>query len=747
MGDDKSLFALADPQTIKLLQYRAPGVSTSDAEFVQSRIHSGEAFGMIEDQDAKSRIVHRLMQLRYPIPSLHTLRNDASYLQCPLVVLKVLLQPPRRVTTRDLLIQMLPDEYKSTFNQRFQYIILYLFRNFPLYGQKTPGKDHRNDIQPQQQHSQSAWRQLLALFRDLDFKLTRKQYVRVNAEPDEVFHEQISSTSSTSALWVSEFKDVPLKERSGIPKWSSHELDKDHLRFEELKCNEGVSGRFITSFFMKRSMLSAFLWPDEHVKYSPQAQIHRMRVLDPESHELPFSSAELDAYLSSTIPLASSLQARDCEASICYVSSGGSVYSDGPVYGPVSPHGLGSSDSPVYPVYFNGPISSGGSVYYDGCISPNRYVFPNGYVSSGSSIYPDGSVSLNGPVSSGSSIYSDGPTSVFSIASVHSTATAATEASNPMPLDTSGEPAGSSLALRKDVELINSSTQTIIAEISPENFLSTNTAATETYNHMLLDTSGESAGSSLAIRKDVELINSSTQTITEISLEHSTATAAIEASNPTPLDTSGKLAGSYPTLQQNFKLIDGSMQTITEISLEHSTAIAATEASNPTPLDTSGELAGSLALRKDIELIDGSTQMITKINPENFLDRARQLLVSDYELSVDCSSEAPVYQPEQCLDMLLENNSNKVWAWKIVHIMNPHTDTTSSLLRLESQSFVDRINPVRQKMYGFAYMPLGSHQLRLFTFEKCMDFLRSSRSNGQRRIWLLPPIRGINYTN
>jgi hypothetical protein len=92
-----------DPTTIQAIQSRAPALSNSDFEYVESHMRSGEFFPGVTNPAMRADISQLLLTTKELIPTLNTLLKDVRYLKQPATILSTLL----------------PKSPKSTLRQRF----------------------------------------------------------------------------------------------------------------------------------------------------------------------------------------------------------------------------------------------------------------------------------------------------------------------------------------------------------------------------------------------------------------------------------------------------------------------------------------------------------------------------------------------------------------------------------------------------------------------------------------------------
>lgn len=80
MGSKEAL-DYVDPEDVREVQLRAPGVSQLDFHHLATLVTSGNAFKRMADGDLRRELVARMKSIKYLIPSLHILQKDFKYLR------------------------------------------------------------------------------------------------------------------------------------------------------------------------------------------------------------------------------------------------------------------------------------------------------------------------------------------------------------------------------------------------------------------------------------------------------------------------------------------------------------------------------------------------------------------------------------------------------------------------------------------------------------------------------------------
>ncbi|KAI8719918.1 hypothetical protein NCS52_00774100 [Fusarium sp. LHS14.1] len=91
MGSRSSLRHI-DPESVRELQLRSPGVSQRDLEHVTRVVASKLVFKSLTDMSERTKLLNRLKSINFLIPSIYTLQKDAKYLRPCAGVVKQLIQ-------------------------------------------------------------------------------------------------------------------------------------------------------------------------------------------------------------------------------------------------------------------------------------------------------------------------------------------------------------------------------------------------------------------------------------------------------------------------------------------------------------------------------------------------------------------------------------------------------------------------------------------------------------------------------
>ncbi|KAF4944801.1 hypothetical protein FSARC_14575 [Fusarium sarcochroum] len=80
MGSKEALQHV-DPEAVRELELRVPGVSRRDRAHVAAMIISGEVFKGLSDHSEREKVLNRISDIKYLIPSIFTLQRDFGYLK------------------------------------------------------------------------------------------------------------------------------------------------------------------------------------------------------------------------------------------------------------------------------------------------------------------------------------------------------------------------------------------------------------------------------------------------------------------------------------------------------------------------------------------------------------------------------------------------------------------------------------------------------------------------------------------
>jgi hypothetical protein len=95
--------SLADPESVKLVELKAPGLSRNDLELLREPMQNEELFPLIRDPNQREIIWARLSSIEDLIPTIHTLFEDVKYLRLLQRAIRRLLLPDFKGTIRKTL--------------------------------------------------------------------------------------------------------------------------------------------------------------------------------------------------------------------------------------------------------------------------------------------------------------------------------------------------------------------------------------------------------------------------------------------------------------------------------------------------------------------------------------------------------------------------------------------------------------------------------------------------------------------
>jgi hypothetical protein len=91
-GDEELTYNL-DPETVKLLEGRAPKTSLADRDFITRAIESRSAFPLLHDNVKRLRLLQNVVAVDGMIPSIKTIAKDSLYLEDCAKAMRTLIDP------------------------------------------------------------------------------------------------------------------------------------------------------------------------------------------------------------------------------------------------------------------------------------------------------------------------------------------------------------------------------------------------------------------------------------------------------------------------------------------------------------------------------------------------------------------------------------------------------------------------------------------------------------------------------
>ncbi|RDL30195.1 uncharacterized protein BP5553_10473 [Venustampulla echinocandica] len=301
-----------DPATVEAIQLRAPLVSTQDAAFINDQMASGTLFHSVTDPSAREKIRCNIMRVDHLIPSLSTFCEDTKYLEPCAITMKLLvkLQPRETIDRAFFRIWTRPDgpfirqDGEQHFTpiegdeaSRFRYSLLQLFlmcmRGFPQMVNIACRKDVE-DVKPAVTEPNSITIYRLAAFahklgfdseeirnllasdpevQEMCICLNRLESdgeadeAQLKSDARELLHlwqaqkgrrSNATSASEPKPILAIDTVDQQLLQRCGRPFNRAHKCDKRFLFLRWIYETSESRGRYITSFFVKRSIFVSF---------------------------------------------------------------------------------------------------------------------------------------------------------------------------------------------------------------------------------------------------------------------------------------------------------------------------------------------------------------------------------------------------------------------------------------------------------------------------------------------------------
>ncbi|KAH8650305.1 hypothetical protein BGZ60DRAFT_347266, partial [Tricladium varicosporioides] len=178
-GDDQELMKLADRESVKLVELKAPGLSRGDLELLRKPMRDEKLFPLIRAQDQRDMIWTRLSSIGDPIPTIHTLFEDVKYLRPLQRAIRKLLPSDFKGTIRKALRRAFTGTHQEegefkvqTGEQKFTsctgsvedqiwygilHLWLYAMRHFDRLVEECPKKEEKQTLPVPQKPSSLLW--------------------------------------------------------------------------------------------------------------------------------------------------------------------------------------------------------------------------------------------------------------------------------------------------------------------------------------------------------------------------------------------------------------------------------------------------------------------------------------------------------------------------------------------------------------------------------------------------------------
>ncbi|KAL2048962.1 hypothetical protein ABVK25_010815 [Lepraria finkii] len=201
--ENQNLRPLLDFRSIQLLQTRNPWASTVDNEFIVDLMHRQILFPMITDEFRRARILNRLQESECMVPSLHTWFEDTKWLEPCAKILRDLLPPGCRRSTRRALtgcyshsgqdngivriqsnIGLINREgsQQEAVESGYRQLWLFAWRHFPDLSSMLPLKDVGKPKPRAISSNDRCWQKLAELARSLGFQSDQIDYLNQNSD-------------------------------------------------------------------------------------------------------------------------------------------------------------------------------------------------------------------------------------------------------------------------------------------------------------------------------------------------------------------------------------------------------------------------------------------------------------------------------------------------------------------------------------------------------------------------------------
>lgn len=276
---DGDIIALqkVDERTVKFLELRAPGSSTSDADEIQHELKYGKIFGAFSSQE-RACFFHRLSQYYSLIPSLHTFFRNFAYWEACVQSVKHLTTWTRRETVMSafercytganqhddkVLIQVDESNFAVTSgnsNDRielgYRQIMVFVMRH--LLELPRRASDDSAKVRPRLNPSKG----LLYRFARLAFRLgfgSPEIHALLIDEDDSEGYQAPATFTSNGPLMVSSGSGVKLRRRCGLPILDTFRNDREFLFLHYLHDVQTHRDEDITSYFVLKATYFAFL--------------------------------------------------------------------------------------------------------------------------------------------------------------------------------------------------------------------------------------------------------------------------------------------------------------------------------------------------------------------------------------------------------------------------------------------------------------------------------------------------------
>ncbi|KFY66254.1 hypothetical protein V496_02131 [Pseudogymnoascus sp. VKM F-4515 (FW-2607)] len=167
VGGDLTLMCKIDPETVELMETRAPKISTEDREFIIHNFQNGAIFAGVPDRSTRRRLLRNALSVDGMIPSIKTFHEDTIYMEFSLQAIKILIDSMKsqvRETLRDMwrgsgkihLVLEYEDgvtketdvqmDQESLFQTSYLQLWMFAMRNFPKLTYLSSKRNRKNKV-------------------------------------------------------------------------------------------------------------------------------------------------------------------------------------------------------------------------------------------------------------------------------------------------------------------------------------------------------------------------------------------------------------------------------------------------------------------------------------------------------------------------------------------------------------------------------------------------------------------------
>ncbi|KAF4468983.1 intracellular transport uso1 [Fusarium albosuccineum] len=297
-----------DPEAVRELQLRAPGVSQRDLEHVTRIITNELAFKSLTDMSERTKLLSRLKRINLLIPSIYTLQKDVKYLQPCAGVMKQLIQGRERfcctvqtAARTAFSLRNFPGA-DSMFLDGFKRLYLFIMQNWVQLTGKNPHLENRESNPRESISDPRAWFRLASEAQRLGFRsaeitrlastdpdreLALKALLLGRPEPEYEYDESDLDNAITSVVqafrtarrrqpvtfeprFTTRGVGEPLSRRCGPQYSEAYGRDRQFLTMSHfaLPVQRDMD---VTSLFVRKSVFHAFFRIEEQNETAPDA--------------------------------------------------------------------------------------------------------------------------------------------------------------------------------------------------------------------------------------------------------------------------------------------------------------------------------------------------------------------------------------------------------------------------------------------------------------------------------------------